>query len=235
MNKVRTLFSGLLLLAMTFTGAEPSSAQHKLNLPPELNERSSPADILSWLDKTSLSRARVAFSFSNTSNSEDSNRGPYGDATRSAKMVFSDGFRLLRLEGCHLTLRNEVLTALYFSSKDHTSDFAVLFEKQNGNSPLPRAARLVMSLERLNATKGGPPRRYTAPRDQAEPLGKWRTRFSYGGFFARSPISMSIYDPERGMKEIFTAGSVTMIFDDQETSKRFDAAFRRAIKLCHGK
>ena len=235
MNKTKTTLLIFLLLVVITSTSPRLLAQHRTGLPPELNQDSTPSEILAWLDKTILPLARVGFSFSGSPNSDESNLGPYGDATPGAKMVFSQGFRLARLDGCHLTLRNEALTALYFSSKSHTSDLATLFENRNGNAPPPRAGQLVMWLEKLSATKGGPPRRYTTSSEQAGSLGTWRIRFTYRGFFARNVFSLSINDPERGMREIITELNMTFAFDDKEISERFNTAFRRAIKICQGR
>ena len=224
------LYVLFLIVAISFANSE-ASAQDKARLRPQLNQSSSIEESLAWLDKTSFANARVGFDLGSP-NSEESNRGPYGDGTPSAKVVFSQGFRLARLDGCHLTLRNEAVSVFDFPGKGHKSNVASLLENRKGDT----SGQLFMWLERLSYTKGRAPYRHTTNPDNAKLLGTWRTKFTYRGFFARDVFSMSISDPEHGrMSEVIKAGTMHFTFDDRVMSEQFNTAFRQAIRLCQGK
>ena len=219
-----------LIVIINFWNSE-TAAQGKAQLPPELTQNSSPAEILAWLDRTSLANARVGL------NSDGGkSRSMYGvqvnHGTPSAKAVFSKGFRLARLDGCHLTLRNEAVSVIDFSGGRYSADVKTLLESRKGNT----AGQLLMWLERLSYTKGKAGYRHITDPENAKLLGTWRISFSYRGFFSRDSFSMSFSDPEQGtVREVMTAEKLTFTFDDRDAAERFSAAFRQAIKLCQSK
>jgi hypothetical protein len=219
-----------LIVIINFSNSE-TAAQGKAQLPPELTQNSSPAEILAWLDQTSFANARVGL------NQGGSKTRYYSGVVVShgvspAKAVFSKGFRLARLDGCHLTLRNEAVSVVDFSGPRYSGDVKTLLENRKGNT----AGQLFMWLERVSYTKGKAPYRLTKNPEKAKLLGTWRTKFTYRGFFARDVFSMSFSDPEQGpMREVMDTTTLTFTFDDRDAAERFNAAFRQAIKLCQSK
>jgi hypothetical protein len=211
-------------------------AQDRARLPPELNQSSSLSEVLDWLAKTSFHHARVGLKDSGSPGNPESPIPMFRDGTPAANLVFSKGFKLARLDGCHLTLRNDAVSVLHFSGKRNKNEVASLPENGKDNTPPVQAGQLFMWLERVSDTKGRGPYRHTTNSEEAKLFGTWRTTFTYRGIFARDVFSMSINDPEKGgMREVMTAETLTFTFDDRETSERFNAAFRQAIKLCKGR
>jgi hypothetical protein len=219
-----------LIVIINFSNSE-IGAQGKARLPPELTQNSSPAEIVAWLDQTSFANARVGLN-------DPGSRSRYQFGVEiqhskpSAKAVVSKGFRLARLDGCHLTLRNEAVSVVDFSGPRHSGDVKTLLENRKGNT----AGQLFMWLERVSYTKGKAPYRHTKNIEKARLLGSWRTKFTYRGFFARDVFSMSFSDPEQGpMREVMSTDTLTFTFDDRDAAEGFNAAFRQAIKLCQSK
>lgn len=63
--------------------------------------------------------------------------------------------------------------------------------------------------------------------------GAWGAECKYEGVVAKSPVGLFMFPAgPRESRKYYGGESVTFTFDSREQSLRFDAAFRRAIKLC---
>src|SRR5215471_12343215 len=105
MKKAKVRFLSVLLVHAAATHV--TFSRRLGNSPPGLNQDSTPAEILNLLDKTVLPQAQVGFSWGSCCDSDEAMRRGISDAPGAARMFFSEGFRLARLDGCHLTLRHE--------------------------------------------------------------------------------------------------------------------------------
>ena len=176
-------------------------AQSQSTLPPQAKQDSSVSEIVGRLDKTSLSHARISLKFEGVGQSLDGGdlmqlRGP-SLSRLSEDLFFSSGFRLVSVDGCRLTLKNDQVKILSWgtSSNDrHLMSFAnFLFEGKKGEKKLtPRSAVLFIPLDKLSYKGGRKPYRYTKNPDTGKLLGTWRTEFKEKGFFRRRPLEMQI-------------------------------------------
>ena len=201
-------------------------AQDKALLPPELNQNSSLSEIVTWLDKTSFAKARVRMKDSRRT---DIYQPPWvEDDTPKETLIFTQGFRLTRVEGCTLVLRNDDARIIPKSLKmeDSKNHFA---------------AQLYVPLYRLGATKGRAPYLSTKNLEKARLLGTWRTEFKYEGLFSRKIVEMDLFSAGsksadwRAATSRWDGENLAFTFDSKEMSEKFDAAFRQAIKLCQRK
>jgi hypothetical protein len=215
----QSLLHALCLIVVINVSASDAIAQDRL--PAELNRNSSLSEILAWLDKTSFAYARVGL--------DDSYEDLPDDPSSTGNLVFSQGFKLTLIDGCHLTLRNEAIQILDFSRQG--DDVANFLERRKGNT----AGQLFMWLERLSYDKGRAPYRHTADPDKAKLLGAWRTKFTFRGFFGKDVFDISLGGPNQGEMKVIHSATLTLTFDDREMGERFNAAFRQAIKLCQNK
>ena len=207
-------------------------AQNKPKLPPPLNATWSTTEIVDWLDKNSLSHARIGLE----------SGGPSLDPmesmmfTISEGLVFSSGFRLVKADGCRLTLRNDEVKVLSgwtnrTDSKEMSLANFVWSEKKGEKKLTPQSAVLFIPLDKMRY--GKKPYQHTNNPQQAKLLGTWRTKFKEKGFFKRSVFQMELTAVEdMGRKGKMKAGTLTFTFDDKEESDRFNAALRQAIGLC---
>jgi hypothetical protein len=211
------------------------------SLPAELTEKSSLAETLKWLDETSFSRARIGLNFV-ASHDEPELSGYYSSYSEFA--VFSQGFKLIKTDGCRITLRNKDVKLLSFSHLYPEGSDASLpsFRKSAGNQ-MKYSGDLVVSLDKLSYKQVKTPYRHSEKAEEINVFGTWRTRFKRKGGFLIFPavrtkenledIKIEITASEQGGKaESMSSDDLTFTFDDLETSKSFYAAFRQAIKLC---
>ncbi len=75
---------------------------------------------------------------------------------------------------------------------------------------------------------------YTKDPEKTRLLGAWQTEFKYEGPFSRTIVRLAIFsaDSKPGRWE---GVNLAFIFESKEMSEKFDAAFRRGIKLCQPK
>ena len=220
-------------------------AQSQSTLPPQAKQDSSVSEIVGRLDKTILSHARISLVFEGAESYLDGSDPMQSIAVSTSRLseelFFSSGFRLVSVDGCRLTLKNDQVKILSWgtSSNDrHVMSFAdFLFEGKKGEKKLtPQSGVLFIPLDKLSYKGGRKPYRYTKNRDTEKLLGTWRTEFKEKGFFRRRPLEMQITSAEgANLKSKMNAETLTFTFDDKEESESFNVAFRQAIKLCTAK
>lgn len=114
MKQYKLVTNTLFAIAMSLSLNSLAFAQ-KISLPSDLTEKSSLEEILNWLDKTSLPQAHIGL--------EANIQEPKTDeiittATRYYELAFfSKGFRLAKIDKCRLTLRNDNVKLIGFSTK----------------------------------------------------------------------------------------------------------------------
>jgi hypothetical protein len=234
---------GLLLCCFFSILSSRTLAQDVSKLPPDLNKGSTLSEVVDWLDKNSFSHARIGLESdgpeSYTDSSDPMNSINLSLGQLSEGLFFSSGFRLVKTDGCGLTLRNDDVKILRWWTKSYDSNQMSLanfvFGGKKGEKKLtPQSAVLFIPLNKMRESKK--PYQYTKKAEEAKSLGTWRTKFKEKGFFKLSVFKMEISaaeDPE--LKGKMQSGTLTFTFDDKEESQRFDAAIRQAIKLCSAK
>jgi len=241
MKTSKLLVHTLLVIVLSLSINSLIFAQ-KTALPSGLTENSSLEEILNWLDKTSLPQARIGLEANVT---EPETSEIITTATRYYEWgIFSKGFKLAKIDGCKITLRNDNVELISFSTKHPNPAEGSLddFRKiQNNRSQL--TGEFFIPLQKLKANKA--PYRHTKKADQANLLGTWRTEFKRKSEFLIIPSKekMKLLLDNLMKIEIVGAGKdrrndsmngdeITFTFDDKQMSENFYAAFSRAITLC---
>lgn len=234
-------FQLLFLVILSFVFGSVVFAQ-KTALPAGLTEKSSLEEILNWLDTTSLPQARVGLE-SNASGVEQGETPT--TATRYYELgIFSKGFRLAKIDGCKITLKNDGVELIRFETKypnpaeGSLDDFRKI---QNDKSQF--TGELFIPLQKLKANKA--PFRHTKKAERADLLGTWRTEFrSKSDFFlilSKEKMKSLLENLLRieivgagqdGRNDSMVGDELTFTFDDKQMSENFYAAFSRAIALC---
>lgn len=156
--------------------------------------------------------------------------GPDDEPTlETDKEVFSQGFRFGSFKGCTLTLRNDDVKMLLSPEQERSRALT-----HAGDGPPPRyVAELYVQLDRLSARKGKSALRVNNNPEKARLYGAWRAEYRFKGVVAKSAVHVSMFPAGlRESRKNYEGESVGFNFDSREQSLRFDAAFRRAIKLC---
>ncbi len=156
--------------------------------------------------------------------------GLYDEPTlETEKEIFSQGFRFGSLEGCTLTLRNEDVRMLLSPGGERSRALTYA----GGAPPTRHVAELHIQLAGLSARKGKSAMRVNSDPDKARLYGAWRAEYRFKGIVAKSPVFVSMFPAGlRESRKNYEGESVGFTFDSREQSLKFDAAFRRAIKLC---
>lgn len=243
------LFRVIALAAVIFGTALLSSAQ-KYELPAGLNEKSTLAEVIAWLDKNGFAGARIGLNeeYSQTYDPTDN----IDSQRQSEWMVFDKGFTLSRSEGCNLILRNDDIRLLSYRSLYKDADLGSFAGFRNAADKKKQyRGDLYISLSRLKSKKSKIPYVLTKKDREEALLGKWRIGFEGRGADTefikhkwRVPnvevkFHYDIYlviagSGDEGIDddESFDSQDLTFTFDDKEPSDSFYAAFRQAIKLC---
>jgi len=245
MKKLPSLFCALFSIALSIALNSQAFAQNN-SLPSDLTEKSSLAEIVAWLDKTSFAKARIGVHAS--APQMDSDSVPNATTTYPEWAVFAQGFRLVKSDGCHLVLRNDAIELIEFASKypdSRNGSFANFRKTKNKQF----SGDLLISLERLSGKKGKSPYRLNTKSDLADLLGTWQTKFIGKGLkidvtenkwripgktitLVNDIVLEIAASGENGGNESMDADDLTFTFDDRETSEKFYAAFRQAVNLC---
>ncbi len=241
MKTSQPIFCLLFLFALTFTLNSMVSAQ-KTTLPSGLTENSSFDEILNWIDKTSLPQAHIGLE-SNASVAELDEIPT--TATRYYEWAFfSKGFKLAKIDGCKITLRNDNVDLIRFETKYPNPAEGSLDEfRRIQNKQSQFTGELFIPLQKLKANKA--PFRHTKKAEQANLLGTWRTEFKskFNFFLIPSREKMKtllenlleieiIGVGQNGQNDSMNGDELTFTFDDKQMSENFYAAFSRAITLC---
>jgi hypothetical protein len=188
---------------------------------PGLTQQSNISEIMNWLDKNGLAQARVGVRTSSRPQREELSGVIQQDAYPALSLFYAEGFKLVQGDVCNVILKN-----------DNTR---LLAHSKLVQPPPPDqyyTAELRIPLERLSLKKGKGPYRHTSNPDKALLLGTWRTEFKSNR--SGEDVVLTLYTPGQTEKSaVWKAETLTFTFNDKETSDKFTAAFRQAIKICH--
>src|ERR1044072_1422689 len=100
-----TLFAVLLIVSNRLSSLQALAQQESL-LPPDLNQNSSLTEILSWLDENAFPYAQLGL---RAKGSHTQSVVPFksGNPIPEQERIFSEGFHVKFVNGCHVTLSNE--------------------------------------------------------------------------------------------------------------------------------
>ena len=224
MKRAQSLFHALLLAMSIALLSSGTAAQERGRLPAELSRSPSVSEIVDWLDRTSFAYARVGLKTGSSEGLPGSYNPDWQEGTPSYTLVFSQGFRLSGIGGCTLTLKNGDTYLV-----DHSK-----LVKDTGQH---RAAELEIRLDEMGPAKGKAPYRHTKNPEKAKLIGAWRTEYKYKSFWRRRVVGeLTLFSMESKERLGSWDGvTLTFTFDSKEMSEKFDAAFRRAIRLCNEK
>jgi hypothetical protein len=204
------------IISIVLLTSPRTPAQNKRPLPGNLNQDSSVSEILTWLDQTSFRNARVVLK-----DSWDvfTYRPPWDEMGPTKNtFIFTQGFRVTNIDGCNLMLRND--------------DARTVTKSKVDESPHRLIADVWVQLDRTSPNKGRSTHRYTKDPEKGRLLGAWRTEFKYRGWFSRTMVGLTLYSDAWKEPQRWVGLNVAFSFDTKEMSDNFDAAFRRAIRLC---
>ena len=196
-----------------------ASLQEKSNTSAGLSQ-SNISEVMDWLDKNGLAQARVGIRTSSRPARKEISGIVQQDAYPALSLFYAEGFRLVQGDVCNVILKND--------------DTRVLAHSKLVQAPPPDqryAAQLFIPLDRLSIKNGKGPYRHTSDPDKAQLLGTWRTEFKSNR--SQDDVVLTLFDPGQTKKlAVWQAETLTFTFDDKETSEKFTAAFRQAIKIC---
>lgn len=222
MRRFRPLLSALLLSASIGLACADAAAQ-KPPPPPEAKPDTSPEELFERLESDGLFAAARVGLIKNVWRYRNGTGLDAEPTLETDGQVFSQGFRFAGLKGCTLTLRNDDARMLLPAGKPHAG----------GGAPTRYVAELYVPLDRLSATKGKSAKSAHQKPENARLYGAWGAEYKYKGVVAKSPVGVLMFPAGlRESRKHYEGESVTFTFDNREQSLRFDAAFRRAIKLC---
>ena len=216
---MKLLLYTFFIISVLVLSSVNASAQKKPSLPNGLNQDSSVSEILAWLDQTTFRNARIVLKDS----WDDDFYSPPWDDTRPAvnTFIFTQGFRATNIEGCNLMLRNDDVRKVRKSKVEDTVH--------------PLIVDVWVQLNRMSWDKGRRTHRFTNDPQTMSLLGAWRTEFRYYGWFSRTIVGLTLNSPEWKEPQHWEGMNIAFTFDSKDMSEKFDAAFRRAIKLCRSK
>ena len=193
-------------------------AQDNRNTLPGPSQQPNISELMNSVDKNGLAQARVGVRTNSRSAREDV--FPVEDAYPALSLFYSEGFKLVQGDTCIVTLRNDNTRLIYHSS---------LVQKPPANEHY--TAELFIPLSRLSIKKGRKPYRHTSDSNKAQLLGTWRTEFKSNR--SQEDVVLTLFAPGQTAKlNVWKGETLTFTFDSKETSEKFDAAFRQAIKIC---
>lgn len=229
MKTLKSLLYAFLLFVVISLAHSETLAQSNA-LPPGLDQDSTVQEILEYLNKTAFPYARIGVKSSLPGDTEfwDADTGHYSPS--SSTFIFSQGFKLVSEDNdCHIKLRNDDVKLYDAGSKDvGPIDLGKVIKTQP-----PYAAEFSVWLETVSYDKGKAQFVHTRKPHLAKLLGAWRTEFQSRGFFGRTIFGVRFPALKTdNVNEYMMSNTVTFSFDDKQMGERFNAAFRRLIKLC---
>ena len=140
----------------------------KAVLPENLTEQSSLEEVLNWLDKTSFQEARIGLE-SNVSEPEPGEIPT--TATRYYEWAFfSKGFKLAKINGCNIVLRNDDVDLIRFETKyPNPAEGSLDDFRKNKTNRSQFTGDFFIPLQELKANKA--PYQYTKKAEKAALLG----------------------------------------------------------------
>jgi len=211
--------------------------------PVDVNQLSSATEVIEFLNKSSLARARIGLDF----DGGESHRGDDNMSRMNAMLArlsewayFSSGFTVESFDGCRLRLKNDQVKILKWYSGSADQRFMslskFLMEGRKGEKQLtPQSAVLSVPIHELKYKKEIAPKYLKYPPTQ-QLLGAWQIEFNEKNFFRRSVVHMDVTAAEGpDLTSKMTAQKLLFTFEDKQEAENFNVAFRRAIQLCSKK
>ena len=208
-------FIGTVVVLVSF-GA---SAQNKTPLPGGLKEDSTVSEILTWLGQAAIPHARIVLKDS----WDDFLYRPPWDDTEPMKhtFIFLEGFRVTNIDGCNLMLRHD--------------DAREVDKLKVADTTRPLVVDLWVQLHRMSPDKGKRTHSYTRDPEKVRLLGAWKSEFKYKGWSSNTMAELKVHYPQGDKPQKWQGYNIAFSFDSKELSEQFEAAFRRAIRLCRAK
>ncbi len=240
-----------LTLVAFFTLSSVASAQTK-SLPKGLDENSTFAEIVDWLNKNSFPKARIGMESDGNYNYE-SNDIPTNGTTYFEEAVFASGFRFNNGGTCQrLDLVNDNIRLIYFGTKyPDPSDGSLGDFRKTNNDQKVFSGELRIPLTELSYKDGKKTKKEKT---------FWYSKYAYknNGFGEYFRTIGLIFDKDKmiekikahqengmqirvngsgtnGRDEAFYGSRIFFKFEDKTASEDFDSAFRRLIKVCGDK
>jgi hypothetical protein len=209
-------------------------------LPSALSEKSTLAQILTWIDKV-IPQASVELD----SNEPDPEPGELiTDVTPYSEWAeFSPGFKLSENDGCKVKLSNEKTALLKYSSKYPDP------RKGSFHIPLSATYPSVFTIQLNSLSEKGGKRPFEHRKKGAQAV-TWRVTYRLRGspwpFIPRLPskekIKKAIQNPplritligsgQNGRDESMNGDTLSFSFGSKAIAEQFDASFRLAISKC---
>jgi hypothetical protein len=234
MNSLRVSLAALLIaligvLSLGIPGPE------KTLLPPALNESSSLAETLEWLNKNAFPHARVGLKFR-------SRKGPksrFGVPQvyhAGGERIFSEGFHVTLVNSCQVLLTNEQVTIVDARNPESGGFYRFITQKNGQRELTPQLATVFLSLDRMSDKRGKRPHLLTKDHKHGKSGGWWQASYEQHGFFNKMIFDAELTPAEQPQtKELGHFDYLSFTFESRELAEQFDAAFRRAIKICANK
>ena len=109
------LNASLVVISIAFL-SPATFAQGRSQWPSELPQRSSVFEIMHWLDKTSLPKARIGVRTSSKPQNDSDSPVLQQDQEPALSLFYAQGFKLIKVDGCSVTLRNDDTRLIAHSS-----------------------------------------------------------------------------------------------------------------------
>jgi hypothetical protein len=236
MKLMRTLLNVLLaLLAVSLAGPRALAQEDGQPLPPGLSRNSSLSEVLNWLNKNSFPVARIGLT--GNPGAVDYVTGEVVSTYEGA--VFSQGFKLVWRDGCHLKLHNDDFKLLEYSTTalpSYPQSLKNVRKEANPQKSYP--ADLYIRLNRVSQDRYKAPHLHTSKQERGKLLGWWRAEFKKMRGVSNPDDVLLLVIPDRSSGyrwDQMYGTAVTFTFDDAVASEQFFAAFGRAVRLCHVK
>lgn len=230
----RSLTAALLIIWSSLSVYEVPR-QEKSLLPSALNQSSSLAEILSWLDENAFPHARVGVRVTGATGPPRSFGLPR-QSVPGGERIFSEGFHIKFVNDCHLTLTNEQVKIIDWRNPSRGEFHRFILQKNGTRELTPQIALVFLPLSKMSDKRSKGLLFHTEDQEKAKLLGSWRTSFNKGGFFSQPIFDVELTAAEEPhTKELGSFDYVTFSFDSKDLAEQFNEAFRRAITICTSK
>jgi hypothetical protein len=221
-----------LLIALTGVLSLDVPGQEKHLLPPGLNESSSVAEIIDWLNKNAFPHARVGLK-ARSLKGPKSRFGLPQTYYAGGERIFSEGFHVTLVNGCQVLLTNEQVTIVDVHNPDSGSFYRFITKKKGQRELTPQLATVFVSLDRMSDKRGKSPHLLSKDRKNGKSGGWWQANYEQHGWFNKRVFDAELTPAEPSQeKELGHFDYLNFTFESRELAEQFDTAFRRAIKIC---
>ena len=222
------------IAVISFSDLRAMGQDRSITQPPELSEHSSLDGIIRWLKERGFPYAQIGLRKKGGHRQSSIPRrsdSPFPDQ----ELIFSDGFQLTAVNGCHLSLSMND-PAIVYSHPSWGTFYEFISEKKGRPKLVPGVGVVSLSLDRMSDKKGKPPHLDKIDRQKAPLLKPWRSDFDKKGWFNRDIVQMELTSTDQPpTKEYGDFDYLSFSFDNKDLAEQFTIAFSRAIKACISK